>query len=224
MECCSQVQDTLNLIFTWAWPFFPASWPGPEPPMVSCQTAVQREKNLWRLGVPPTLQTTEDLATHPICSHLRVQTYRAWTSKCLSRCLTRSSVCGWYKQGQIDLMPNKPYNSHSVHDIHEVPWSVRISFGIPTPADDLKQCLCHTPCRESMQGHSCGCLRSPRGLRQNDNHLHTVSKWIFGTSNWVISFPVWVYKIADMPARHQGTPNDHQILSLGPEWKVFHGV
>ena len=44
----------------------------------------------------------------------------------------QASVCGWYKLVRIDLMPNNPYSSHSVHDINKVPWSVRISFRIPT--------------------------------------------------------------------------------------------
>ena len=52
--------------------------------MVSCQTAVQREKILWRPGVPRALQTTGGLATYPNYDYPRAQTYGSWTSKSYS--------------------------------------------------------------------------------------------------------------------------------------------
>ena len=50
------------------------------PPTASCQMVVQREKIPWRPRVPPALQTIEDLATYPNCSHPCAQTYGSWTS------------------------------------------------------------------------------------------------------------------------------------------------
>ena len=53
----------------------------PTPLMVSCQTAVQREKIHWRPGGPPALQTTEGLANYPNYGRPCAQTYVSWTSK-----------------------------------------------------------------------------------------------------------------------------------------------
>ena len=86
---------------------------GPKRCVVSCQTAVQREKIPWRPGVPRALQT-EGLATYPNYDYPCAQTYGSWTSK------SYSGTPQGRPFGGGTVLP--VYSSPSVRDIREAQW------------------------------------------------------------------------------------------------------